>query len=342
MAIKRSVSLYSLQEEYIHRKMSLEDMFKGLESIDADLEFITDQMMRNSPFPRMETLKEWDRLITTYKVKPVCNDIFINTNLYANRKLKTQEAIDMLIHEIKLAHRLGFGIVRLVSMTPPEIIEPALPYAEAYDIILAMEVHGAMSFDDKETKAFCDIMFRVNSPYLGLVVDTGIFCKRHPRVAKHYFLDKGLNPDVARFIDDIYKTGSDPKQMLGEGLFMGENKHGKHYPDALIKLLKSEIDVLYCMFACSYENTPLEVLDRYLPYVKHFHGKIYEVNDQGIEYSIDYKEIFDYLNSKKWTGYVSTEYEGNRFALENETVDGWKQVLRHQAYMKSLIEGGNL
>jgi len=340
MAIKRSVSLYSLQEEYIHKKMNLEDMFKGLESLGADLEFITDQMMRNSPFPRLETLNEWDRLIHTYKVKPICNDIFINTNLYANRNLKTHEAIDMLIHEIKLAHRLGFGIIRLVSMTPPEIIEPALPYAEKYDVILAMEVHGAMSFDDKETKAFCDIMFKANSPYLGLVVDTGIFCKRHPRVATNYFLDKGLNPLVAQYINGIYEKGLDPKQTLGVGMFLGSNKENQNYPEELTKHFKSEVDALYCMFACSYENTPLHALDKYLPFVKHFHGKIYEVNEEGVEHSIDYKEIFEYLNEKKWSGYVSTEYEGNRFALEDEPVSGWEQVTRHQTYMKKLLEGG--
>jgi sugar phosphate isomerase/epimerase len=341
MAIKRSVSLYSLQEEYVHKKMSLEDMFKGLESIGADLEFISDQMMKNSPFPRLETLNEWDRLIKTYQVKPVCNDIFINTNLFENRKLTTHEAIDMLIHEIKLASRLGFGIVRLVSMTPPEIIEPALPYAEAYDVILAMEVHGAMSFDDKETKAFCDIMFKVNSPYLGLVVDTGIFCKKHPRNATQYFLNHGLNPEVAKYIEGIYEKGSDPKQALGTGMFLGKNQPGQHYPKELTDLFKSHADALYCMFACAYENTPIEVLDRYLPYVKHFHGKIYECNEEGIEYSIDYQEIFAYLQKHNWSGYVSTEYEGNRFAPEDEAVDGWQQVIRHQQYMKKLIEGGN-
>ncbi|MCK7488110.1 MAG: sugar phosphate isomerase/epimerase [Bacillus subtilis] len=259
MAIKRSVSLYSLQEEYVSRKMTLENMIQGLESIGADLEFISDQMMRNAPFPRLETLKEWDRLIETYRVKPVCNDIFINTNLFDNRRLTTHEATDMLIHEIKLASRLGFGIVRLVSMTPPEIIEPALPYAEQYNVVLAMEVHGAMSFDDTETKAFCDIMFRLNTPYLGLVVDTGIFCKRHPRVATRYFLDKGLNPKVADYIDAIYENGSDPKQSLGTGIFMGRNQHGQTYPEALTKLFQSEVDVLYCMFACAYENTPITV-----------------------------------------------------------------------------------
>lgn len=342
MSIKRSVSLYSLQEEYVHKKMSLEDMFKGLENLGADLEFITDQMMRNAPFPRLETLKEWDRLTSSYSVKPICNDIFINTNLYANRKLTTHEAVDMLIHEIKLAHRLGFGIIRLVSMTPPEIIEPALPYAEAYDVILAMEVHGAMSFDDKETKAFCDIMFRVNSPYLGLVVDTGIFCKRHPRVATQYYLHHGLNPKVAEYIDGIYRQGKDPKQVLGTGVFMGKNQHGQTYPKELTDLFQSQTDALYCMFSCAYENTPIDILDPYLPYVKHFHGKIYEVDEQGVEYSIDYQEIFEYLHNKNWSGYVSTEYEGNRFAVEGQEVSGWNQVIRHQNYMKKLIEGGSL
>lgn len=336
MAIKRSVSLYSLQDEYVRKKMSFEDMLKELKSLGADLEFITDQMMRNTPFPREETLSEWDHLMSHYQVKPICNDVFINMTLYKNRTLTSWEATDLLIHEIKLAHRLGFPMIRLVSQTPAEIIEPALPYAEKYGVVLALEIHGGMSFSNPYTKAFTDIMFRLKSPYLGVVVDAGIFCRKHPRVSTQFFLEGGLNPDVARYIDGIFARGTDPIQAIGDGFYTGGD-HGPKYPKELSSLLKSHIDREYAMFSCGYENSPISILEPYLPYLKHIHGKIYEMTEQG-EYSVDYEELVAYLSEKGWDGYISTEYEGNRFALKDQRIDGLDQVRKHQKQLQQLIE----
>lgn len=336
MTIKRSVSLYSLQDEYIRKSLTFEDMLKELKSLDADLEFITDQMMRNTPFPREETLVEWDRLMSLYDVKPVCNDVFINMTLYKNRTLTTWEAAEMLIHEIKLAHRLGFPLIRLVSQTPAEIIETALPYAEKYNVILALEIHGGMSFTNPYTKAFTDIMFRLKSPFLGVVVDAGIFCRKHPRVATNFFLENGLNPEVAKYIDNVFENGTDPLRAIGDGFYTG-SPHGPKYPQELVNLLQTHIDREYSMFSCGYENSPIEILEPYLPYLKHIHGKIYEITDNG-EYSIDYEELVAYLSAHKWEGYISTEYEGNRFALKDKPVNGLDQVRKHQSLLKQLID----
>jgi len=336
MSIKRSVSLYSLQDEYVYKRLTFEDMLKELESLGADLEFITDQMMRNTPFPRQESLDEWDRLMSQYNVKPICNDVFINMTLYKNRVLTNWEATELLIHEIKLASRLGFPIIRLVSQTPAEIIETALPYAEKYNVVLALEIHGGMSFSNPYTKAFTDIMFRLKSPYLGVVVDAGIFCRRHPRVATNFFLENGLNPKVAEYIDRIFESGTDPIRTIGDGFYSG-GPHSPNYPEELVKLLNSYIDREYSMFSCGYENSPIEILEPYLPYLKHIHGKIYEMTDKG-EYSVDYEELVAYLAKNNWDGYISTEYEGNRFALKDKPVNGLEQVRKHQSYLKQLIE----
>ena len=88
----------------------------------------------------------------TYNVKPVCSDVFLNTNLYNNRTLTQKECIDLLVDEIKLAHRMGFHLIRLVSMVPAFVIEPLLPYAEKYDVAFALEIHAGMSFGIPETK----------------------------------------------------------------------------------------------------------------------------------------------------------------------------------------------
>lgn len=74
---------------------------------------------------------------------------------------------------------------------------------------MALEVHGGMALNHPKTKKFTDIMFRVNSPYLGHVMDTGIFCRKHPRVSTQFFLDQGLNKELEDYIDHEFAEGRD-------------------------------------------------------------------------------------------------------------------------------------
>ncbi len=327
--IKRSISFYSLQDQYARGKMNLEDICKFLKEVDAGMEFISDQMIKGTPHPSEETLKAWDELMDKYQVKKVCNDIFINTCLYKNRTLTTKEATNALIEEIKLANRLGFKLVRLVSKTPAEIIEPALPYAKKYNVTLALEVHGGMSFDNPMTKEFVDVMRRLNSPYVGLVIDTGIFCRRHPRVATNYFRSLGANENVIKYIDNIFESGTDPKRYF-------EKTGG--VPEELKNLIKNQQDFEYVLFSDGYEASDFSILDEYMPYIKHFHGKVYEMTEEGVEYSIPYDELIKYLDEKGYEGYISTEYEGNRFTLPTDEVKELEQVMKHQEMLKKYIE----
>ncbi len=328
--IKTCVSLYSLQDEYLNKRMSLEDIFKFLAENEVEgIEIIPDQMLHNAPHPTEKTLAEWDRLLSTYKMKPVIADVFLNTNLYKNRELTKKECVDLLIKEIKLANRLGIKLIRLVSMVPAFVIEPLLPYAEKYNVTLALEIHAGLSFDVPKTQEFIKEMKRLNSPYIGLVIDTGIFCRRLPRVMADYCRQLGTNQEVIDYINDIFAQGKDPRKVYLEN---------GGFPDDLKKLLKSEADHFFAHMADGYENEPYSVLDEYMPYIKHFHFKLFEMTETGEEYSMDYKGVLQYLHEKGYDGYVSTEYEGNRWVLPGHPMVEKEQVLAHQALIRNVIK----
>ncbi|MCM8709985.1 sugar phosphate isomerase/epimerase [Clostridium sp. SYSU_GA19001] len=329
--IKTCVSLYSLQDEYLNKRMTLEDIFKFLADNSVEgIEFLPDQMMHNAPHPSEETLAEWDRLVSTYKMKPVIADVFLNTNLYKNRELTKRECVDLLIEEIKLANRLGMKLIRLVSMVPDFVIEPLLPYCEKYDVTIALEIHAGLSFDVKKTQDFIAEMKRVNSPYVGLVVDTGIFCRRLPRVMANYCKNVlGTNQEVIDYINKIFEEGRDPRKVYIEN---------NGFPEDLKKLIKSDADQFFAHFADGYENEPYSVLDEYMPYIKHFHFKLFEMTESGEEYSIDYRGILQYLHDKGYDGYVSTEYEGNRWVLPGNPMVEKEQVIAHQKLIREALK----
>ncbi len=102
--------------------------------------------------------------------------------------------------------------------------------------------------------------------------------------------------------------------------------------------MKCEHDKLSVPLLDGYENYPFEVLDDLIPYIKHFHLKTFEMTEEGPEYSMDYKALLEYLHSKNYDGYVSTEYEGNRFTLAGHPMQEKKQVAMQQAYLKKCLQ----
>lgn len=326
--IKRSVSLYSYQDEYCRKRMSLNDIFDDLDAMGVEgIEFISDQMLKGSPFPSTDELGKWDKVIGSHKVKPICNDVFINMTLFHNRVLRKKEAVASLENEIRLAKRLGFPLIRLVSLTPPDVVEACLDCAAKENVIMALEIHAGMSFDNPSSKAFTDMMFRVNSPLLGLVVDTGIFCRKHPKTATDFFLSLGLNPAIPGYIDRIFEQGSDPLRCFKNGI-----------PEDLEKLIKTQTDREYVIFSDGYENSPCSIMDPFIPYIKHIHGKCYGFKEDGEEYSINFGEIIRYLYQKGYNGHIATEYEGNRFVPVGGIADGKRNVHIHQALLKKRID----
>ena len=329
--IKTCVSLYSLQDEYLNHRMDLEQVLRYVKECGAQgVELLPDQMLHGTPNPPQEQIDLWNRLIAETGLTPVCDDVFLNTNLYKNRTLTHRECIDLLIDEIKLAHKLGFHLIRLVSMVPWWVQEPLLPYCEKYDVAIAVEVHAGMAFDVQATNDFIKEMKRLNSKYIGLVIDTGIFCRRMPRVVRNYETSIGTSPEVFDYMDSLFAQGTDFHQVL--------LKTGYQYPDELKAAMKCEHDKLSVPLLDGYENYPFEVLDDLIPYIKHFHLKTFEMTEEGPEYSMDYKALLEYLHSKNYDGYVSTEYEGNRFTLAGHPMQEKQQIAMQQAYLKKCLQ----
>lgn len=325
--IKKSVSLYSMQYQYLHGNMDLKDMFDLLKELNVEgVELIPDQMIRNTPNPSQESIDNWNGLCETYNIKPVIADVFLNTNLYDNRELTPEECVELLKQEIVMCSKLGFNMIRLVSMVPSFVIEPLLPYCEQYNMKLGLEIHAGLSFDKDKTKGFIEEMERLNSPYIGLVIDAGIFCKRIPRVMYEYYGGETLSKDLVKYIDDLFKSGKDGRDIFVDGHLIGEVQ----------ALAKTENEKAFAWNCSGYENEDYSVLDPYMDKVFHIHGKIYEMTDDG-EYSIDYKSFLEYLDSKDYDGYISTEYEGNRWTLPGEPLTEKENLIMHQNYLSKII-----
>ena len=102
--------------------------------------------------------------------------------------------------------------------------------------------------------------------------------------------------------------------------------------------MKCEHDQISVPLLDGYENYPFEVLDDLIPYIKHFHLKMFEMTEEGYEYSMDYKALLTYLHDKGYDGYVATEYEGNRFTLDGQPMKEKQQVAANQKYIQECLK----
>ena len=331
MGIKSSVSLYSLQYQYLWGKMTLEDLLSYLKELGTEgVELLPDQMIHGAPTPTQEEIDRWCSLIKKYGLTPSCDDIFLNTNLYLNRTLTKRECYDLVKSEIVLAHKLGFKNIRLVSFMPAWILEPCLETAIENDVSLSIEMHGGQSFGCKLTDEFIEEMLRLDSPYIGIVPDSSIFMRRPPRIVTEY-CDKlfGLNPDLVKYIEDTFAEGKD--------MFRKKMENGGQMDPKMVSLIKMPGDEFYAANIEGYENRPLSCLDDFTKYIKHYHFKLYEMTEEGTEYSINYEEILKHAHGFGYDGFVSTEYEGNRWTLPGEEIQEVKQVAAHQKMLQRLI-----
>lgn len=331
--IKTCVSLYSLQYQYMTGKMKLEDIFRYMKELGVEgIELLPDQMLHGTPTPTEETYRVWNRLVEKYDLALACDDVFLNTTLYHNRELTKRECVELIKKEIVMAHRLGFKIIRLVSMVPAWILEPVLPTAEKYGVSLCIEIHGGLGFGVPKTEEFLQEMLRLNSPYIGIVPDSSLFCRRVPRVVTDYCKKiYGTSDEIVNYTDSIFAGGSD---LFTKG--MGIDAF--HDPELKDHIVNKESDELYASNVWGFENRSLSCMDPYIKYIKHFHFKLYEMTDEGVEYSIDYREILEYLHKHGYDGYVATEYEGNRWVLPGEEIQEKDQVARHQRLLQKLLK----
>jgi sugar phosphate isomerase/epimerase len=328
--IKLGVTLYSFQDEYVWGKLTLEGCLEELGKMGTQgVEILGDQMIHNSPFPEEGFYEKWHGWLMKYDLKPVCNDIFINTTLYKNRILTTKESVSALKAEIVHANKMGMNIVRLVSKTPNEIIMPCLDFAEKYNVQMALEIHaGGSSISTPNSQEFIEIMTKINSPYIGLVFDMGLFCRKFPRVILSYYRREGTASDLLDYVDRVFKGGDDMRSI-------SEDEEEK----VLQKYGKNPIDREFIKYSHAFENNPLDILKPYIGNVKNIHGKFYEMTDENVDYSIPYDEIIAFLNTNRYNGFICSEYEGNRFVPSGTEVHGVEQVTSHQKMMRRYLQG---
>ena len=321
-SIKRGVSLYSFQEEYFLRKMTLEDCIAKCSEFGArGIEIIGEQMVPGFPKLTDEFLEKWFGWMKKYDTVPICHDMFLDFKKFKGQRLTEDEQLQSIIRDLKFANRLGCKVMRVIVSTSPELMEKAAPYAEEYDVKMGIEVHSPWHIDNAWMKRHYEIMEKTGSLYLGFIPDMGTYTKRLPRVMVENMVRKGADEKIVRFVTEAYENGVMSEYIVGE----------------VSTMTKNPIDLAMAEQARFYSYTNPRQLLPYMDRIFHIHAKFYEMLENETEYSIPYDEVIAVLQEGGYQGYLSSEYEGNRHIQDVYDVDSVEQVRRQQNMFKRLL-----
>jgi len=321
--LRRGVSLYSYQEEFYTRAMTLEDCLSEASSIGAyEIEMLPEQMVPDFPNPSDKWVDQFRSWMDKYHLVADTYCQFQDTGLVKGQDLPLEAGVAMMERDLKLARRLGFKNMRLLIGTPLNVTVKALPLAEKYDVWMGYEIHAPLTIKSRLVDAWLRIIDKTKTRHLGIIPDFGIFQKRTPRIARDRQIRDGvLTERIARFIDAQREAGTPKDKVAAEIAKMGAKGGDNGYLQMAYMMSTEDPKQL----------TPLK------PHVRHFHAKFYEMTEDFRETSIPYEEVIPVLLDAGFEASIASEYEGQRHTQDAFETDSCEQVRRQHVLLRRLM-----
>lgn len=345
--IKRSVSLYSYQQEYYEGKLDLEGCIREAAKAGATgIELLPEQMMDDFPVVTEAFKEKWFGWMKKYGTEPTCYDAFLENHIYDNRRLTLREQVAMMERDIRNAAELGFKTLRTLVATPMDVIEGSLGCAQDNDVKICIEVHSPFSLNSGWADGYMEMILRTGTKHFGFMPDFGIFCRELPTAMREQALRLGASSEGIKIVDEAFKGRVEKgfakiQYDLNLGRAFQAYMSANGMPQLMAALTKAnanKADIQYAKDSFAYTwNDPKDIIDN-IQYIYHTHAKCYGLTEDYVEPAIPLKEVVDAYKKAGYKGYLSTEYEGNRLLNDALEVDSIEQVRRHQEALRRAIE----
>ena len=371
MSLNLGVSFYSYQQSQFFKELSLEDQIRELSQNlpGANGIEIIDEMSLRYPDPGDAFVETWHRWMEVYGTVPVTMDVGMDVLQFRDHVMTHEECAERLRSDIRLAHRLGFRNVRVLSTTPLDVMLRALPFAEELDMRLGREVHQPMPLEGAQVTEIVDFVEKTGRGHLGIVPDFGIFQFRPSEVMLDWFIRKGARPEACAAavelammlregsgpfsaIDMASETAGNIRSDLNLFLKSGDARPSLRPAFEGVRALTEariatpeRIDYVVVGEALMMSGTSPETLRQLVPHVVGVHAKFNNMSllegttDTYHDLSIDYESAIKALKAGGYGGYVNSEYEGQRYFQDRDRAhlqSEVEQVRRHQSMLRRL------
>jgi hypothetical protein len=368
--MKLGVSLYSYQQSQFFKELDLEAQIceVGQHLDGADGIEILDEMSMRYPDPEEEFVRQWFLWMERYGTMPVTMDVFTDVLRFRDHVMNIEECAERLRHDLRLAKRLGFRNVRVLSTTPLDVMTAALPTAEQLDIRLGKEIHQPMKLEGPQVSEIIDYVERSGTAHLGIVPDFGIFQTRPSEALLGWLERRGAKSEAcAAAIELAERFNQGKAEALDMALYTAGNLRAaftsylntgdctadllpafsgiKHFTDERVAKANN-FDYTVVAEALMLSRTNPDTLRQLTKYVVSVHAKFYHMTpvpsrpEEFQDIAIDYPSGIAALKQGGYMGYINSEYEGQRFWQDRQRKDMMnevEQVRRHQAMLRRLM-----
>lgn len=322
---KRGVSLYSYQDLYYREVLDLEGCIAAAAATGATgLEMLVDQMVPGYPSITYNLsdrfIAEWSELTTRYGVEPIAFDIYGESKLFKGQTCSDEDLTDQLTVLFKTGKALGFSIMRINFLVPVRVIAKLIPVAEQLGVTMAIEVHAPHRLNGTWVQDTVALIQSTGTKSLGIMPDFGTFCRAIPGLVLEESRRKGVSEDLISWMSELYHEPNKPADLMDRVIAMGGNEAAQW--------LAQRVNLGVWI-----DDDP-KLLTPLVPYLVHAHGKFYEMTEDLSEPVVRYDEIIPILAAGGYTGYIMSEYEGQRLTQDYDPgYDEVEQVRRHQAML---------
>ena len=293
------VSIYSFYSiaNLTEDTVNLEKHMADLNDMGAEyIEIIGEAHVPGYPNPPVEWIDQFFELLEKYNLKQSAYDIFPDTMFYKDRYLTPEEVVESFVVDCKLANQLGYKVFRgLQAPYPPDdpseahlipftksaqatrFLELAIPYAEKYDVKIALELHSPTQIRSQWIDSMLELIERTKTQHLGFCPDFGMFLSRPQRGTIERYVEQGAKREIIEYIISAYQQNLGPEKTVEEVKKMGGGEIEQRY---------AGVSGIYH----SSNNDP-EDLSIVAPWVYHTHAKFYDMMEDLTDYSINYPAV---------------------------------------------------
>jgi sugar phosphate isomerase/epimerase len=319
--IKRGVAMYSYQEEYFTRVMTVEDCLRQMSDIGAyRIELLAEMMVPDFPNPSNAWVDQWHGWVDKYKMVPTAYTQFIDTMRTKTHNLTVDEGVQTMLRDIRLAKRLGIPKIRALVGTPVEILEATVPYLEKEDIWLGVEIHFPIPIKGHLVERLLKIADKTD--HFGFVPDFGIFQnKPNPYLRDRMVRDGVITHDAALYVESEWESKT-PKETVLAGVKKMNGGAGAAGYVENVYMIKPEDP-----------NNLVPIMSK----CRHIHGKTWGLTEECVDPAIDLTQVIPVLIKAGYNGDIATEYEGQRMVQDIDPFSAVEMVDRHQVMMRRLL-----
>ena len=308
--LKQGVTLHSFTSEYLTFKWSLEDMLQLASVLGGGVEIVGPSHQRGYPFLTDEFERIFKSSIERWGLTPTCYGTYADPFMFKDRDLNDDEMVEYMRPQLQSAAALGFKTAR-VQFFAHTIIDRLLPLAEKLGVRMGYELHVPLTVESPMGQQLIEQVRRIDSPFLGLIPDTGIFARRIAECRLDGARKAGVSEELIAHVIRLWDAKTPGEEALPELLRLG--------------LRKQNIGNIEFIWG-SFGHSEPERLRAILPHVIHFHAKFFDIED-GDDPNVRFDEVVKVLVEERYSGWISSEYEG-------APADTFDLVRRQQAMMR--------